>query len=127
MTIHERGETVRREVLGDDYVDESAATTNDFNAPFRDLLTRYAWGEVWSRDGLDRRGRSLVTLAILTALGRFDELELHVAAARTNGVSVDEIREVLLQCAVYCGLPAARTAFTIAERVLTDRGDLERP
>jgi 4-carboxymuconolactone decarboxylase len=117
---HERGMKVRREVLGDAHVDESVARTSAFTADFQDLITRYAWGEIWSRPGLDRRMRSAITLTALIALGRMDELPMHVRAARRNGLSEDEIEEVLLQSAVYCGVPAANTAFTVAARVLAE-------
>jgi 3-oxoadipate enol-lactonase/4-carboxymuconolactone decarboxylase len=114
----DRGSATRRAVLGDDHVDAAVAATTPFTAPFQDLITRYAWGEVWTRPGLDRARRSCITLAMLVALGRFDELALHVRAARRNGLSPDEIGEVLLQTAIYCGAPAARSAFAVAERVL---------
>ena len=115
------GMRVRREVLGDEHVDRAVAETTEFTADFQDLITRYAWGEIWSRPGLDRRTRSLVTIAALVALGREHELELHVRAALRNGVTPDELKEVLLQCAVYCGVPAANGAFAIAQRVLDER------
>ena len=115
---YERGMKVRREVLGDAHVDEATARKTDFTADFDDLITRYAWGEIWTRPGLDRRMRSAMTLTALIALGRMDELPMHVRAARRNGLSEDEIKEVLLQSAVYCGVPAARTAFAVAARVL---------
>jgi len=114
---YERGMRVRREVLGDEHVDRAVERTTEQTAAFQDFITRYAWGEVWSRPGLDRRTRSAVTLAALTALGRFDELELHIRAARRNGMTDDEIGEVLLQCAVYCGVPAANNAFHVFQRV----------
>ena len=117
---YERGMKVRREVLGDAHVDEAVARTSAFTADFQDLITRYAWGEIWSRPGLDRRMRSAITLTALIALGRMDELPMHVRAARRNGLSEDEIEEVLLQSAVYCGVPAANTAFTVAARVLAE-------
>jgi len=116
----ERGRRARREVLGDDHVDRSEAGVSSFNAPFVDMLTRYAWGEIWTRPGIDRRTRSCITLAVLVALGRFDELGLHVRGARRNGLSEDEICEVLLHSALYCGLPAANTAFAVASRALAD-------
>lgn len=112
------GVKVRREVLGDEHVDRSDAGRTSFNADFQDLLTRYAWGEVWTRPGLDRRTRSCVTVAMLIALGRDDELALHLRGALNNGVAVPELKEVLLQAAVYCGIPAANTAFRIAATVL---------
>jgi 4-carboxymuconolactone decarboxylase len=115
-----RGLEVRREVLGDAHVDRAIARTTPFTQDFQDLITRYAWGEIWSRPGLDRRTRSCITLAALVALGREQELELHVRAALRNGVTPDEIAEVLLQCAVYCGVPAANGAFAIAQRVIEE-------
>ncbi len=115
---YEAGMSVRRQVLGDRYVDRAIARTTDLTAPFQEFITRYAWGGVWSRPGLDRQTRSAVTLAVLTALGREHELELHVAAARRNGLSEAEIGEVLLQTAVYAGVPAANAAFAAAQRAL---------
>jgi 4-carboxymuconolactone decarboxylase len=117
---YERGMRVRREVLGDAHVDEAVARTTAFTADFQDLITRYAWGEIWSRNGLDRRMRSAITLTALIALGRMDELPMHVRAARRNGLSEDEIKEVLLHSAVYCGVPAANTAFAVTAQVLTE-------
>jgi 4-carboxymuconolactone decarboxylase len=117
---HERGMKVRRKVLGDEHVDAAIARTTDFTADFQDLITRYAWGEIWARPGLDRRTRSAITLTALIALGRMDELEMHVRAARRNGLSADEIKEVLLQSAIYCGVPAANAAFAVAARVLEE-------
>ncbi len=114
---HEAGLRVRREVLGDEHVDRAIATTTELTAPFQEFITRYAWGAVWTRDGLDRRTRSAITLAVLTALGREHELRLHLRAARTNGLSVEEIGEVLLHTAVYAGVPAANAAFAIAQDV----------
>ena len=121
--IHERGMKVRREVLGDAHVDAAGAGTTDFTADFQDLITRYAWGEIWSRPGLDRRTRSAITLTALVALGHENELPMHVRAALRNGLTPDEIKEVLLQCAVYCGVPAANSAFAIAKRVLEEQAD----
>ena len=117
---YERGMKVRREVLGDAHLDEAVAGTTGFTADFQDLITRYAWGEIWSRPGLDRRMRSAITLTALIALGRMDELPMHVRAARRNGLTEDEMKEVLLQSAVYCGVPAANTAFAVAARVLAE-------
>ncbi|HEY1831413.1 MAG TPA: 3-oxoadipate enol-lactonase [Acidimicrobiales bacterium] len=114
------GLTARREVLGDDHVDAAISRTTAFTAPFQDLITRYAWGEIWTRPGLDRATRSCITLSMLVALGRFDELPLHVRGALRNGVSREEIAEVLLQCAIYCGVPAANTAFAVTQRVLDE-------
>ena len=119
-----RGMTTRREVLGDDHVDRAVAGTSTFTADFQDLITRYAWGEVWSRPGLDRRTRSCIALTALVALGREDELEMHVRAALGNGLTPDAIGELLIQCAVYCGVPAANGAFAIAQRVI-DAGEGE--
>ena len=116
--VFDAGMTVRREVLGDDHVDRARQRTTEFTAPFQDFITRYAWGSVWTRDGLDRRTRSCVTLAILTALGRENEIEMHVRAALRNGLSAEEIGEVLLHTAVYAGVPAANAAFAIDQRVL---------
>ena len=118
--VYERGMRVRREVLGDDHVDASIARTTDLTADFQDFITRYAWGEIWSRSGLDRKTRSCVTLAALVALGKLEELQMHVRAAMRNGLTKDEIGEVLLHSAIYCGLPAANAAFAVAQRVLDD-------
>jgi 4-carboxymuconolactone decarboxylase len=117
---YERGMKVRREVLGDDHVDAAMSRTTDLAADFQDFITRYAWGEIWSRPGLDRRTRSCITLTALLALGRLEELELHVRAALRNGLSEDEIKEVILHGAVYCGVPAANSAFAVAQRVLAE-------
>ena len=119
--MSDEGMRTRREVLGDEHVDRAIDRTTEFTADFQDLITRYAWGEIWSRPGLDRRTRSLVTVTALVALGREHELELHVRAALRNGVTPDELKEVLLQCAVYCGVPAANGAFAVAQRVLDER------
>jgi 4-carboxymuconolactone decarboxylase len=105
-------------VLGDAHVDRAIANTTEFTAPFQEFITRYAWGAVWTRDGLDRHMRSAITVAVLTALGREHELRLHLRAARTNGLTVEEIGEVLLHTAVYAGVPAANAAFAIAQDVL---------
>jgi 4-carboxymuconolactone decarboxylase len=114
----ERGMRVRREVLGDEHVDAAVERTSDFTADFQDLITRYAWGEIWERPGLDRRTRSAITLTALVARGQFDELALHLRAALRNGLTRDEIKEVLLQSAIYCGVPAANSAFAVAQEVL---------
>ena len=124
MSDAERGMQVRREVLGDAHVDRAVARTTAFTAPFQDLITRYAWGEIWTRPGLDRRTRSCITLTALVAHGHLDELAMHVRAARNNGLTADEIGEVLLQTAIYCGVPAANAAFAVAQRVLTDIADI---
>lgn len=118
MNEYEKGIKVRREVLGDSHVDRALADTTEFTAPFQDLITRYAWGAVWAREGLDRRTRSAITLAVLTALGRENEIAMHVRAALTNGLTSEEISEVLLHTAVYTGVPAANAAYAIAQREL---------
>ena len=115
-----QGMTVRREVLGDEHVDRAVARTTPFTAPFQDLITRYAWGDVWSRPGLSRAERSLVTLAVLTALQHEGELAMHVKAALRNGVSPDQIAEVLLQVSIYAGVPAGNRAFAVAQRALDE-------
>src|SRR5277367_144858 len=117
---YEAGLKVRRAVLGDKHVDAALQKSDDFNADFQDLITRYAWGEVWSRPGLPRQTRSLLTLAMLVALNRNDEFCMHLRAALRNGVSRDEIKEVLLQSAIYCGVPAANTAFHLAANVFRE-------
>ena len=114
------GERIRREVLGDEHVDRAQAKATPFTAPFQDFITRYAWGDVWSRPGLDRRTRSAITLAALTAVHSEGELEIHVRAALRNGLTPEEIAEVLLHTAVYAGVPAANAAFAIAQRVLEE-------
>ena len=116
----DRGMRTRREVLGDEHVDEAVARTTGFTEDFQDLITRYAWGEIWSRDGLDRRTRCCITLTALVALGREEELAMHVRAALRIGLSPDEIKEVLLHSAIYCGVPAANGAFAVAQRVLDE-------
>ena len=116
------GMKTRREVLGDEHVDRAVAGTTEFTADFQDFITRYAWGEIWSRPGLDRRTRSCITITALVATGREHELAMHVRAALRNGLTPDELKEILLQCAVYCGVPAANGAFAIAQRVLEEEG-----
>jgi 4-carboxymuconolactone decarboxylase len=116
----ERGMTVRRAVLGDEHVDRAVANTTAFTEPFQDFITRYAWGDVWSRPGLSRPERSIVTLAILAALHHDNELAMHVKAALRNGLTAEQIQEVLLQVAVYAGVPAANRAFTIAQGVIAE-------
>ena len=122
-STYDRGTRIRREVLGDEYVDAAIGRTTEFTADFQDFITRYAWGEIWARPGLDRRMRSCITLTALVALGHLDELELHVRAAIRNGLTEQEIGEVFLQSAVYCGVPAANSAFAVARRVLSERGE----
>ena len=119
-SAYDRGMRIRREVLGDEYVDAAVGRTTEFSADFQDFITRYAWGEIWARPGLDRRTRSCITLTALVALGRLDELEMHVRAAVRNGLTESEIGEVFLQSAVYCGAPAANSAFAVAQRVLSE-------
>jgi 3-oxoadipate enol-lactonase/4-carboxymuconolactone decarboxylase len=109
-------------VLGDEHVDRAIAGTTDFTADFQELITRYAWGEIWTRPGLDRRARSCITITALVATGREHELAMHIRAGLRNGLTPEEIKEVLLQCAVYCGVPAANGAFAIAQRVLEEDG-----
>ena len=115
-----RGMTVRREVLGDEHVDRTVATTTSFTEPFQDLITRYAWGEIWSRPGLSRAERSIVTLAVLAALQHENELAMHVKAALRNGLQPEQISEVLLQVALYAGVPAGNRAFAVAQRALSE-------
>jgi 3-oxoadipate enol-lactonase / 4-carboxymuconolactone decarboxylase len=119
-TTYDAGLAVRREVLGDDHVERALASTTDFTRDFQELITRYAWGTIWTRPGLDRRSRSLITLTALVARGHHEELAMHLHAARRNGLSVDEIKELLLQTAIYCGVPDANTAFRIAQQVLAE-------
>jgi 4-carboxymuconolactone decarboxylase len=114
---YEQGMRVRREVLGDDYVERTLENRTPFNEDFQRFITRYAWGEVWAGEGLPRHTRSLVTIALMIALNREAELRLHLRAAQRNGVTKEEIKELLLHCAIYCGLPAANSAFHIAEEV----------
>jgi 4-carboxymuconolactone decarboxylase len=113
---------VRREVLGDEHVDRAVAATTAFTQPFQDFITSYAWGGVWTRDGLDRRTRSCITLALLAALGRENEIAIHVRAALRNGLTEGEVAEVFLHTAVYAGVPAANAAFAIAQRTLAEQG-----
>ena len=114
---YEEGMKIRRAVLGDAHVDRAIATQNEFTAEFQELITRYAWGEIWTRPDLDRKTRSLITIAMMVALNRSEELQLHLKAALKNGVTRAEIKEVLLQAAIYCGVPAANHAFHMAEQV----------
>jgi 4-carboxymuconolactone decarboxylase len=121
--LYEDGMRVRREVLGDEHVDRAVARTTEFSKPFQDYITRGAWGSVWSRDGIDRRTRSVITLAALTALHCHDELAMHVRAAVRNGLTAQEISEVLVHTAVYAGAPAGNSATAIAQHVLAELGD----
>lgn len=118
----ERGLGVRKEVLGAEHVQRSLDRATDFTRDFQELVTEYCWGEIWSRDGLDRKSRSMLNLAMLTALNRPAELELHVRGALNNGVTVEEIKEIFLQAAIYCGVPAALESFRVASRVLAEHG-----
>ena len=124
---HDEGMRIRREVLGDAHVDRATARTTGFTADFQDLITRYAWGEIWARPLLDRRTRSCITLTALVAGGHLDELAMHVRGALRNGLGPDEIKEVLLQTAIYCGVPAANSAFAVAQRVLVEEGWVDVP
>ena len=119
--LHEDGMRTRREVLGDDHVDAAVAGTTGDTADFQDLITRYAWGEVWARPGLDRRMRSAITLMALVALNREGELRMHLDAALRNGLTREEIKEVLLQSAIYCGVPAANGAFAVFREVMAEQ------
>ncbi len=119
---YETGMKTRREVLGDAHVDRATGSATEFDAPFQEFITRYAWGSVWSRPGLDRRMRSAITLAALVTLRAENELGMHVRAALGNGLTPDEIREVILHTAVYAGVPAANAAFAVAKRVLAEEG-----
>jgi 4-carboxymuconolactone decarboxylase len=119
-TSYERGQAVRREVLGDSYVEQASARSTEFTRDFQTLVAEFAWGTIWARPGLDRRSRSMITLTALVARGHHEELALHIAAALRNGLSREEIKEVLLQTAVYCGVPDANAAFRVAQRVLDE-------
>jgi 4-carboxymuconolactone decarboxylase len=120
---YHKGLETRREVLGKEHVDRSQANLTEFNAPFQEFTTRYAWGEIWERAGLTRRERSLITLAMLVALNREPEFRMHIRAALNNGVTTDEIREVLIHAGIYCGLPAANAAIQAAEQVIRETRD----
>jgi len=120
MSDYDNGMAIRREVLGDDYVDAAIARQDEFTAPFQDFFTRYAWGDVWARPALDRRTRSCITVALLAALGRDRELAVHIRGALRNGVTPDELREVLIHTAIYAGVPAANSAFAVAQEVLAE-------
>jgi 4-carboxymuconolactone decarboxylase len=124
---YESGMKVRREVLGDAHVDRAIERTTEFTAAFQEFITRYGWGSVWTREGLDRRTRSAVTLSVLTALGRENEIEMHVRGALRNGLSPDEIGEVLLHTAIYAGVPAANAAFAVAQRVIEAEAPRDDP
>lgn len=123
MSDYDRGIEIRRAVLGDEYVDAALAGQDEFTAPFQDFITRSAWGDVWARPGLDRRTRSCITVALLAALGHERELGIHLRGALRNGVTTDELREVLLQTAIYAGVPAANRAFAVAQEILAEGDD----
>jgi 4-carboxymuconolactone decarboxylase len=120
---HDAGMEVRRAVLGDAHVDRAIERTTEFTAPFQDFITRYAWGGVWTREGLDRRTRSVITLSVLTALGRENEIAMHVRAALRNGLTPAEIGEVFIHTAIYAGVPAANSAFAIAQQVIDEMSE----
>jgi 4-carboxymuconolactone decarboxylase len=118
---HEAGMRVRRSVLGDEHVEHAEAAKTAFDADFQDLITRYVWGEIWTRAGLPLHTRSLIAISLMVALNRTDELQIHMQAAANTGVTIEEISEVLLQCAVYCGVPAANSAFVVAKEVFSEQ------
>ena len=118
---YEKGLQTRREVLGNEHVQRAEAKLNEFNGPFQEFITRYAWGEIWQRPGLTRRERSLITLAMLVALNREPEFRMHIRAAFNNGVTEEEIRELLIHAGIYCGLPAANAAIHVAEEVMAEK------
>lgn len=120
---YESGEEVRRAVLGGEHVDRSMSNATEFNRDFQEFITEYAWGEIWTRPGLDRRMRSTITMTALVALGHTEELKLHVRGALRNGLTKDEIKEVLLQTAIYCGVPAANSAFTAVKPIMDEAGE----
>jgi 4-carboxymuconolactone decarboxylase len=122
---YEKGMRVRRGVLGDEHVDRAEKTTNNLDLKFQELITRYAWGEIWTRPGLSRHTRSLLTIGLMVALNRSEELRLHLRAAKNNDVTAEEVREVLLHCAIYCGVPAANAAFHAAKEILGDVDGIE--
>ncbi|CAN7354418.1 4-carboxymuconolactone decarboxylase [Paraburkholderia sp. SIMBA_054] len=122
---YEAGMGVRRAVLGDAHVDRSLVNRTEVTEEFQNFITRYAWGEIWTRDGLPRHTRSLLTIAMMVALNRSEELALHLRAARNNGVTRDQVKEVLLQTAIYCGVPAANSAFHLADKVFKEQDELD--
>lgn len=115
--LYEKGLKLRRKVLGDEYVDAAVKRTTDFNRPFQELVTEYVWGTLWSREGLDKRTRALINIAMLTAMGRIEEVKLYLKAAPNVGVTQDDVREVLMQTAIYCGIPAALDSFRVAQEI----------
>jgi 4-carboxymuconolactone decarboxylase len=120
--MFEKGLSIRRAVLGAEYVDKAIATANDFNRPLQELVTQYCWGEIWGRPGLDRKTRSLLNLAMISALNRPHEVKMHIKGALNNGLTKDEIKEVFLQVAIYCGVPAAVDSFRLAKEVFEELG-----
>lgn len=122
MTTYDDGMVVRREVLGDAHVDRATAAATDLTREFQEFITEYAWGTIWTRPGLDRRSRSMITLTALIARGHHEELAMHLRAARRNGLRLDEIKEVIMQSAIYCGVPDANTAFRIAQQTFAEEG-----
>jgi 4-carboxymuconolactone decarboxylase len=123
--MYDKGLAIRKAVLGAEYVDKSLASADDFNRPIQEMATQYCWGEVWGREGLDRKWRSVLNIGMLVALNRRDELKLHIRGALNNGLTVEEIRELLLQTSIYCGLPASLDAFRVAREVLNERAAAE--
>jgi len=119
--LYEQGQKVRREVLGNEYVDNAAKNTTDFNRPFQELINEYVWGTLWSRPGLDRRTRALINIGMLTALGRTEEVKIYLRAAPNIGVTKEDVREVLMQTAIYCGIPAALDSFRVAEQTFREQ------
>jgi 4-carboxymuconolactone decarboxylase len=122
--LFEKGLAIRRQVLGADYVNNALATADDFNRPLQELVTEYCWGEIWGRPGLDRKTRSMLNLAMLSALNRPHEIKAHVRGALANGLTKDDIKEVFLQVAIYCGVPAAVDSFRLAKEVFKEMGDV---
>jgi 4-carboxymuconolactone decarboxylase len=118
--LYEQGQKVRREVLGNEYVDNAAKNTTDFNRPFQELINEYVWGTLWSREGLDRRTRALINIGMLTALGRTEEVKIYLRATPNIGVTKEDVREVLMQTAIYCGIPAALDSFRVAEQTFKE-------
>jgi 4-carboxymuconolactone decarboxylase len=123
---YERGQALRREVLGDAYVDAAARKTNDFNRPFQELIAEYVWGGVWSRPGIDRRTRAMINLGMLTAMGRTEEVKIYLRAAPNIGLTRDDVREVLMQTAIYCGIPAALDSFRAAQEVFDEQDAVQK-
>ena len=118
---YEKGQAIRREVLGDEYVDAAARTTNDFNRPFQELIGEYVWGTLWARPGIDRRTRAMINLGMLTALGRTEEVKIYLKAGPNIGLTREDVREVLMQTAIYCGIPAALDSFRAAQEVFNEQ------